>query len=57
LLTVGQLDSRELYKSCDCVIAAIPELVARGHHICYLIVGVGDDPEPAMPAVMANWEA
>jgi phosphatidylinositol alpha-1,6-mannosyltransferase len=43
LLTVGRLDSRERYKGYDRLIAAIPELVARGHDVCYLIVGAGDD--------------
>ena len=43
LLTVGRMDSRECYKGHDRVIAAIPDLVAKGHDICYLIVGEGDD--------------
>jgi phosphatidylinositol alpha-1,6-mannosyltransferase len=43
LLTVGRMDSRERYKGHDRVIAAIPELVKRGHDICYLIVGEGND--------------
>ncbi len=43
LLTVGRMDSHERYKGHDRVIAAIPDLVARGHDICYLIVGEGDD--------------
>jgi len=43
LLTVGRMDSRERYKGHDRVIAAIPELVAKGHDICYLVVGEGDD--------------
>ena len=43
LLTVGRLDSRERYKGHDRVIAAIPDLVAKGHDICYLIVGDGAD--------------
>ena len=43
LLTVGRMDSRERYKGHDRVIAAIPDLVAKGHDICYLIVGEGDD--------------
>jgi phosphatidyl-myo-inositol dimannoside synthase len=43
LLTVARMDSRERYKGQDRVIAAIPELVAKGHDICYLVVGEGDD--------------
>jgi phosphatidylinositol alpha-1,6-mannosyltransferase len=43
LLTVGRIDSRERYKGHDRVIAAIPDLVAKGHDICYLIVGEGTD--------------
>ena len=43
LLTVGRMDSRERYKGHDHVIAAIPDLVAKGHDICYLVVGEGDD--------------
>jgi phosphatidylinositol alpha-1,6-mannosyltransferase len=43
LLTVGRMDSRECYKGHDRVIAAIPDLVAKGHDICYLVVGEGDD--------------
>jgi len=43
LLTVGRLDSRERYKGQDRVIAILPELVARGHDVVYLVVGDGDD--------------
>ena len=43
LLTVGRMDSRERYKGHDRVIAAISDLVAKGHDICYLVVGDGDD--------------
>lgn len=43
LLTVGRMSSRERYKGHDTVIAAIPELVKKGHDICYAIVGEGDD--------------
>lgn len=43
LLTVGRLDSRERYKGQDRVIAILPELVAHGHDVVYLIVGDGDD--------------
>ncbi len=43
LLTVGRMDSRERYKGHDHVIAAITDLVAKGHDICYLVVGEGDD--------------
>ena len=37
------MDSRERYKGHDRVIAAIPDLVAKGHDIRYLVVGEGDD--------------
>jgi len=43
LLTVGRMDSGERYKGQDCVIAAIPELVTKGHDIYYLVVGEGAD--------------
>jgi phosphatidylinositol alpha-1,6-mannosyltransferase len=43
LLTVGRIDSSEQYKGHDRVISAIPELVKRGHDICYLIIGEGND--------------
>jgi len=43
LLTVGRMHSRERYKGHDRVIAVIPDLVKKGHDICYLIVGEGDD--------------
>jgi phosphatidylinositol alpha-1,6-mannosyltransferase len=43
LLTVGRMDSRERYKGQDRVIAAIPNLLAKGHDICYLVVGEGSD--------------
>jgi phosphatidylinositol alpha-1,6-mannosyltransferase len=43
LLTVGRMDSRERYKGHDRVINAIPELVAAGQDVVYLIVGEGDD--------------
>jgi phosphatidylinositol alpha-1,6-mannosyltransferase len=43
LLTVGRMDSRERYKGHDRVIAAIADLVARGHNIVYLIIGEGND--------------
>lgn len=43
LLTVGRLDSRERYKGQDRVIAAMPELLAKGHDLIYLVVGGGDD--------------
>ena len=43
LLTVARMDSRERYKGHERVIAAIPDLVTKGHDICYAIVGEGDD--------------
>jgi phosphatidylinositol alpha-1,6-mannosyltransferase len=43
LLTVGRMDSRERYKGYDRVIAAIPELIAEGHDVHYVVIGDGDD--------------
>jgi phosphatidylinositol alpha-1,6-mannosyltransferase len=43
LLTVGRIDLRERYKGHDLVINAIPQLVAAGHDVVYLIAGSGDD--------------
>jgi phosphatidylinositol alpha-1,6-mannosyltransferase len=43
LLTVGRMDARERYKGHDRVIAAIPDLVRRGHDVIYLVIGQGDD--------------
>jgi phosphatidyl-myo-inositol dimannoside synthase len=45
LLTVGRMDARERYKGQDRVIAAIPQLVAQGHDVTYIILGDGDDRE------------
>jgi phosphatidylinositol alpha-1,6-mannosyltransferase len=46
------MDSRERYKGHDRVIAAIPQLVARGHDVVYVVVGEGDD-QPRL-AALAN---
>ena len=43
LLTVGRMDAREQYKGQDRVIRALPEIVAQGHDVAYVIVGDGDD--------------
>ena len=43
LLTVARLDARERYKGHDRVIAAIPELRARGHDVAYVVIGEGED--------------
>ena len=43
LLTVGRMVSCEGYKGHEHVIAAIPDLVRRGHDVVYLIIGEGDD--------------
>jgi phosphatidylinositol alpha-1,6-mannosyltransferase len=43
LLTVSRMDARERYKGHDRVIAAIPDLVRRGHDVVYVIIGQGDD--------------
>jgi phosphatidylinositol alpha-1,6-mannosyltransferase len=45
LLTVGRMDVREGYKGHGLVINAIPQLIAAGHDVVYLIVGDGDDRE------------
>jgi phosphatidylinositol alpha-1,6-mannosyltransferase len=45
LLTVGRLDSRERYKGHESVIAALPELIVRGHDVVYAVIGEGDDIE------------
>jgi phosphatidylinositol alpha-1,6-mannosyltransferase len=37
------MDSRERYKGQDRVIAAIPDLVAKGYDIHYVVIGDGDD--------------
>jgi phosphatidyl-myo-inositol dimannoside synthase len=43
LLTIGRLDPCERYKGHDRVIEAIPQLVARGHDIAYVVIGEGED--------------
>ena len=43
LLTVGRMDSRERYKGHDLVIRALPQLVAAGHDVIYVVLGDGDD--------------
>jgi phosphatidylinositol alpha-1,6-mannosyltransferase len=43
ILTVGRLDGRQRYKGNDRVIRIIPDLVARGHDIIYVVAGDGDD--------------
>jgi phosphatidyl-myo-inositol dimannoside synthase len=50
LLTVARMDSREQYKGHDRVIAAIPQLVDRGHDVVYVVVGEGDD-QPRLVAL------
>jgi phosphatidylinositol alpha-1,6-mannosyltransferase len=45
LLSVSRLDSRQRYKGQDRVIAVIPDLVAKGYDVHYLIVGEGGDRE------------
>jgi phosphatidylinositol alpha-1,6-mannosyltransferase len=45
LLTVGRMDSRERYKGHERVFNALPELIAAGHDVVYLVVGEGDDSE------------
>ena len=43
LLTVGRMAPGDRYKGHDRVIAAIPDLVGRGHDVVYVIIGEGDD--------------
>ncbi len=43
LLTVGRMDTAEQYKGHERVIAAMPEIIARGHNVCYVVVGDGSD--------------
>lgn len=43
LLSVGRMSASECYKGQDRVIAALPELIAAGHDIEYVIAGEGDD--------------
>jgi phosphatidyl-myo-inositol dimannoside synthase len=43
LLTVGRMDAREGYKGHDRVIAVLPQLLAAGRDIVYVVVGEGDD--------------
>jgi phosphatidylinositol alpha-1,6-mannosyltransferase len=43
ILSVGRLDPRERYKGQDRVIAALPELVAQGLDVRYVVAGAGDD--------------
>jgi phosphatidylinositol alpha-1,6-mannosyltransferase len=52
LLTVGRQDARERYKGHDRVIGAIPDLVACGHDIAYVVIGDGGDR--ARLTAMAN---
>ena len=43
LLTVGRMDARERYKGQDRVIGVLPQLVAAGHDVAYVVIGDGDD--------------
>jgi phosphatidylinositol alpha-1,6-mannosyltransferase len=43
LLTVGRMDAREGYKGHDRVIAALPQLLAAGDDVVYIVAGEGDD--------------
>ncbi|HTV26227.1 MAG TPA: glycosyltransferase family 4 protein [Xanthobacteraceae bacterium] len=43
LLTVARMDAGQRYKGHERVIEAIPELVAQGHDILYMVAGEGDD--------------
>ena len=50
LLTVARMDSRERYKGHERVIAAIPQLVGKGHDVIYVVLGEGDD-QPRLVAL------
>jgi phosphatidylinositol alpha-1,6-mannosyltransferase len=50
LLTVARMDSREQRKGHDRVIAAIPQLVGKGHDVIYVVLGEGDD-QPRLVAL------
>lgn len=43
LLTVGRMDTLERYKGHDLVIRALPQLVAAGHDVIYVVLGDGND--------------
>jgi phosphatidylinositol alpha-1,6-mannosyltransferase len=43
LLTVARLDSQDGYKGHDRVIAVLPQLIAQGHDVAYVVVGEGHD--------------
>jgi phosphatidylinositol alpha-1,6-mannosyltransferase len=43
LLTVARLNSQDSYKGHDRVIAALPQLIAGGHDIVYLVAGEGHE--------------
>ena len=43
LLTVGRMDARERYKGHDRVIRALPQLIAAGYDVMYVVLGEGDD--------------
>jgi len=43
LLTVARMDARERYKGQDRVIRALPQLVAAGQDVIYVLLGEGDD--------------
>jgi phosphatidylinositol alpha-1,6-mannosyltransferase len=43
ILSVGRLDPRERYKGQDRVIAALPEIIAHGTDVLYVVAGEGAD--------------
>jgi phosphatidylinositol alpha-1,6-mannosyltransferase len=53
LLTVGRMDARERYKGHDLVIEALPQLVAAGHDVIYVVLGDGDDV-PRLQSLAVN---
>jgi phosphatidylinositol alpha-1,6-mannosyltransferase len=54
LLSVGRMDTRERYKGHDRVIMALPQLLAAGHDVVYIVLGDGDDLERLLALAAAN---
>jgi phosphatidylinositol alpha-1,6-mannosyltransferase len=43
LLTVARMDPGQRYKGHDRILDLIPEIIAQGHDVAYLVVGEGND--------------